>query len=132
MLLPLQAYAPYTRCAAGAAVCDMHGGTHRGAYIESAAFNPGLPPLQAAVAAAVRSGLADYEEVSCKDADMLHRSSCDFSFEVCRDAVGEPRDGSAVGSYRLWRSCSWSCRMRRCSSGRRRRCSWIASTHRQC
>lgn len=72
MLLPLQAYAPYTRCAAGAAVCDMHGGTHTGAYIESAAFNPGLPPLQAALAAAVRAGLADYEEVGCEDAHALY------------------------------------------------------------
>ena len=75
-MLPLQAYAPYTRCAAGAAVCDMHGGIHRGAYIESAAFNPGLPPLQAAIAAAVRSGLADYEEVGCMDIHTVHTKCC--------------------------------------------------------
>lgn len=75
-MLPLQAYAPYTRCAAGAAVCNMHGGIHRGAYIESAAFNPGLPPLQAAIAAAVRSGLAEYEEVGCMDTHTLHTKRC--------------------------------------------------------
>lgn len=58
-----QAYAPYTRCPAGAAVIDGRGNVYRGAYLESAAFNPGLPPLQAALAAAVRAGLPSYDKV---------------------------------------------------------------------
>jgi cytidine deaminase len=107
-VLPSQAYAPYTRCPAGAAVCDMHGGIHRGAYIESAAFNPGLPPLQAAVAAAVRSGLADYEEVSCKNAYSctVYRSSWSSRLRSCQDAVAEPCDVIVVGPCRLWQLCS--------------------------
>lgn len=58
-----EAYSPYTHCPSGAAVVDASGGVHRGSYLESAAFNPGLPPLQAALTAAVRAGLPSYAQV---------------------------------------------------------------------
>uniref|UniRef100_A0A6V7QST3 CMP/dCMP-type deaminase domain-containing protein n=1 Tax=Ananas comosus var. bracteatus TaxID=296719 RepID=A0A6V7QST3_ANACO len=45
------AYAPYSGCAAGFAVADAAGRVHAGAYAESAAYNPSLGPVQAAMVA---------------------------------------------------------------------------------
>jgi cytidine deaminase len=42
-------YAPYTHAHSGAAVQLSDGSIHRGAYIENAAFNPSLPPLEIAL-----------------------------------------------------------------------------------
>ena len=59
------AYSPYTRCPAGVAVVTGNGGIYAGFCMESAAHNPGMLPLQAAlVAALVYGGLPDYEAVS--------------------------------------------------------------------
>ncbi|WP_431855171.1 cytidine deaminase [Azospirillum sp.] len=49
-------HAPYTRAYAGAALRTADGAVVTGRYAENAAFNPGLPPLQCAVALLVLSG----------------------------------------------------------------------------
>lgn len=46
-------YAPYSRCPAGVAIITADGGVYSGGYIESAAYNPSLPPLQTAIVDAV-------------------------------------------------------------------------------
>ena len=45
------AYAPYTHSPSGVAIRSRRGGVYRGSYIENAAFNPSLPPLQVALVA---------------------------------------------------------------------------------
>src|ERR1700722_13052477 len=42
-----QAYAPYSRSPSGVALLTANGRVFAGSYIENAAFNPSLPPLQA-------------------------------------------------------------------------------------
>ncbi len=42
-------YAPYTKAHSGVAIGLSDGSVHSGAYIENAAFNPSLPPFQAAL-----------------------------------------------------------------------------------
>jgi len=42
-------YAPYTKAHSGVAIQLTDGSLHSGAYIENAAFNPSLPPLQVAL-----------------------------------------------------------------------------------
>jgi len=59
----VQAYSPYTRCPAGVALVTAGGEVHWGSYLESAAFNPSLGPLHAALTAAVRAGLPAYDQV---------------------------------------------------------------------
>jgi cytidine deaminase len=44
-------YAPYTHSASGVAIRSRRGNVYRGSYIENAAFNPSLPPLQVALVA---------------------------------------------------------------------------------
>ena len=39
-------YAPYSGCPAGLAIVTEDGHVYGGAYLESAAYNPSLPPLQ--------------------------------------------------------------------------------------
>ena len=50
------AYAPYTHGLSGVALHSLSGAVYIGSYIESAAYNPSLPPLQAALAVLVMSG----------------------------------------------------------------------------
>jgi len=45
------AYAPYTSSPSGVAIRSRRGNVYRGSYIENAAFNPSLPPLQVALVA---------------------------------------------------------------------------------
>jgi cytidine deaminase len=45
------AYAPYTNSPSGVAIRSRRGSVYRGSYIENAAFNPSLPPLQVALVA---------------------------------------------------------------------------------
>ncbi|KAA8519388.1 hypothetical protein F0562_013644 [Nyssa sinensis] len=49
-------HTPYGRCPSGLAVMDCDGKIYRGSYMESAAYNPSLGPLQAALVAYVASG----------------------------------------------------------------------------
>ncbi|PWC54613.1 cytidine deaminase [Azospirillum sp. TSO22-1] len=51
-------HAPYTRAYAGVALRTVDGAVFPGRYAENAAFNPGLPPLQCAVALLVLAGRA--------------------------------------------------------------------------
>jgi cytidine deaminase len=45
------AYAPYSNSASGIAIRSRRGNVYRGSYIENAAYNPSLPPLQVALVA---------------------------------------------------------------------------------
>ena len=48
---PRTSYAPYTNSPSGVAIRSRRGSVYRGSYIENAAFNPSLPPLQVALVA---------------------------------------------------------------------------------
>jgi cytidine deaminase len=50
------AYSPYTRSPSGVALLTANGRTFAGSYIENAAFNPSLPPLEAALAGYFAAG----------------------------------------------------------------------------
>ncbi|KAJ4780501.1 Cytidine deaminase [Rhynchospora pubera] len=53
-------HAPYSTCAAGFAVADSEGRVYAGSYYESAAYNPSLGPIQAAmIAKAIGSSTAE-------------------------------------------------------------------------
>lgn len=57
-------YSPYTHCPSGVALVTSSGGVAAGGYIESAAHNPGLPPLQAAVVGGIVGGcLPSYDQI---------------------------------------------------------------------
>ncbi|XP_057968819.1 cytidine deaminase 1-like [Malania oleifera] len=51
-----ESHAPYSGCPSGAAFVDSVGKVYRGSYMESAAYNPSLGPIQAALVAYVASG----------------------------------------------------------------------------
>lgn len=51
-----KAYAPYTKALAGVAILSLSKVVYAGSYIESAAYNPSLSPLQAALVGLVMSG----------------------------------------------------------------------------
>lgn len=57
------AYSPYTHSPSAAALVTASGDVYCGGYVESAAYNPSLPPLQAALVEAVIGGVGDYNEV---------------------------------------------------------------------
>jgi cytidine deaminase len=56
-------YAPYTKAYSGVAVSTRSGRIFKGSYIENAAYNPSLPPLQAALVPLAFAGQS-YEEIS--------------------------------------------------------------------
>jgi cytidine deaminase len=61
-----QSYSPYTHCPAGVALVTADGRVAAGCYLESAAHNPGVAPLQAAVVAGIITGwLESYDQVRC-------------------------------------------------------------------
>ncbi|XWS26709.1 hypothetical protein CRYUN_Cryun26dG0053600 [Craigia yunnanensis] len=49
-------HAPYSGCPSGVALVGVEGNIYKGSYMESAAYNPSLPPVQAALVACVASG----------------------------------------------------------------------------
>ncbi|KAF5935111.1 hypothetical protein HYC85_026240 [Camellia sinensis] len=49
-------HAPYSGCPSGVALMDCKGKIYRGSYMESAAYNPSVGPVQAAVVAYVAEG----------------------------------------------------------------------------
>ena len=59
-----QSYAPYSHCPSGLAIATAGGAVYSGPYLESAAYNPSLGPLQAAIVDAVTDGIAYYTEVN--------------------------------------------------------------------
>jgi len=60
-----QSYAPYTKAFAGAAVTTAQGRVFSAMYLENAAFNPSMPPLQGAIIAAglARVGPDQFETI---------------------------------------------------------------------
>lgn len=56
-------YAPYSKCPSGLALITRDGVIYSGSYMESAAYNPGLPALQAAIVAFICGGGGDYDEI---------------------------------------------------------------------
>ena len=57
-----ESYAPYTRCPCGVAI-TTDAGMHCGAYLESAAYNPGMLPLQVALVSGIVKGLVGYSDI---------------------------------------------------------------------
>ena len=57
-----KSYSPYSKCPAGSAIVTQDG-VYAGGYIESAAFNPSIGPLQTAIIDAVVDGMPSYTEV---------------------------------------------------------------------
>jgi cytidine deaminase len=51
-----KSYAPYTKALAGVAILSLSKVVYTGSYIESAAYNPSLSPLQAALVGLIMSG----------------------------------------------------------------------------
>ncbi len=58
-----RAYAPYSGAQSGVAIATKAGRTFRGSYIENAAFNPSLSPLQTALVQLILAG-EDYSAIS--------------------------------------------------------------------
>lgn len=57
------AHAPYSGCPSGVALMDCEGKVYKGSYVESAAYNPSLGPVQAALVAFVARGGGDYDRI---------------------------------------------------------------------
>lgn len=51
-----KSHAPYSKCPSGVALMDCEGKVYKGSYMESAAYNPSLGPVQAALVAYVAGG----------------------------------------------------------------------------
>lgn len=66
-----RSYAPYTKAYSGVAIRVRSGRIYQGSYIENAAYNPSLPPLQTALAALIVAGDAysTISEVALVEAD---------------------------------------------------------------
>lgn len=60
-----KSYAPYSNSPSGFAILMNSGRIHSGSYIESVAYNPSLPPLQAALVSLVQSGDSLTEIAGC-------------------------------------------------------------------
>ncbi|GMI83922.1 cytidine deaminase 1 [Hibiscus trionum] len=56
-------YAPYSGCPSGVALVDVEGKIYKGSYMESAAYNPSMAPVQAAIVAYVARGGGGYERI---------------------------------------------------------------------
>ncbi|KAI4380367.1 hypothetical protein MLD38_006565 [Melastoma candidum] len=56
-------HAPYSGCPSGAALMDGEGRVYKGSYAESAAFNPSMLPMQAAMVAYMAGGGGEYEGI---------------------------------------------------------------------
>lgn len=63
LLAANRSFTPYTNCPAGVALRLRDGRLFGGFYIESAAYNPSLPPLQVALVNAMVHGLTSFDEV---------------------------------------------------------------------
>ncbi|XP_059316196.1 cytidine deaminase 1-like [Lycium ferocissimum] len=58
-----ESHAPYSGCPSGVALVDSDGKVYKGSYVESAAYNPSLGPVQAALVAFVAMGGGEYEKI---------------------------------------------------------------------
>ncbi|WVZ24448.1 hypothetical protein V8G54_002992 [Vigna mungo] len=101
-----KSHAPYTASPSGVALLDCYGNLHKGSYLESAAFNPSLGPVQAALIAFVTAGgdfddivdavLVEKEDAAVKQEQtarlLLHSISpdCNFSTFLCHSQPSPP------------------------------------------
>ncbi|XP_019191572.1 PREDICTED: cytidine deaminase 1 [Ipomoea nil] len=58
-----ESHAPYSHCPSGVALMDCEGKVYKGSYTESAAYNPSLGPVQAALIAFIAGGGGGYERI---------------------------------------------------------------------
>lgn len=58
-----ESHAPYSGCPSAVALMDCEGEIYKGFYIESAAYNPSLGPVQAALVAYVAAGGSGFERI---------------------------------------------------------------------
>ncbi|CAA3031455.1 cytidine deaminase 1-like [Olea europaea subsp. europaea] len=96
-------HAPYSGCPSGVALMDSEGKVYRGSYLESAAYNPSLGPVQAALVAFLAGGgvgytsivaavLVEKEEAKVKQEDTARlilkavSPRCEFTVFYCRSA----------------------------------------------
>ncbi|KAK1417392.1 hypothetical protein QVD17_26519 [Tagetes erecta] len=56
-------HAPYSGCPSGVALMDCEGKVYKGSYMESAAYNPSMMPVQAALVAYMVGGGGGYERI---------------------------------------------------------------------
>lgn len=56
-------HAPYSGCPSGVALMDCDGNVYKGSYMESAAYNPSMMPVQAALVAYIVGGGGGYERI---------------------------------------------------------------------
>lgn len=74
-------YSPYSKCPSGVAFKTKDGCIYSGGYIESAAFNPSMAPLQAAFVDAVVNKIPSYQDIEevvlieLKDAKVKHEET---------------------------------------------------------
>lgn len=58
-----ESHAPYSGCPSGVALMDCEGKVYKGSYMESAAYNPSMMPVQAALVAYMVAGGGGYERI---------------------------------------------------------------------
>ncbi|XP_071742376.1 cytidine deaminase 1-like [Rutidosis leptorrhynchoides] len=58
-----ESHAPYSGCPSGVSLMDCHGNAYKGSYMESAAYNPSMMPVQAALVAYMVAGGIGYERI---------------------------------------------------------------------
>ncbi|MFS7982658.1 putative cytidine deaminase [Helianthus anomalus] len=58
-----ESHAPYSGCPSGVALMDCEGKVYKGSYMESAAYNPSMMPVQAALVAYMAAGGGGYERI---------------------------------------------------------------------
>ncbi|VVA10373.1 PREDICTED: cytidine [Prunus dulcis] len=58
-----KSYAPYSGCPSGVAILDCDGNVYKGSYMESAAYNPSMGPVQSALVAYIVGGGSGYEKI---------------------------------------------------------------------
>lgn len=56
-------HAPYSKCPSGVALMDDNGRIYNGSYMESAAYNPSMGPVQAALVSYIAGGGGGYERI---------------------------------------------------------------------
>jgi cytidine deaminase len=87
-----KSYAPYTKAHSGVAIDTRPGRTYKGAYIENAAYNPSLPPLQTALVALVLAGesystISEVVLVEAKGAPISQKSAAEAVLGAIAPAV---------------------------------------------
>src|SRR5215813_12211535 len=79
-----KSYAPYTKAHSGVAIATRSGQTYKGGYIENAAYNPSLPPLQSALVALILAG-QNYSAIS--EVGLVEVESASISQKSAAEAV---------------------------------------------